>query len=134
MVAFGDHLAEGVAVDPRQVTVQDHDVVGVDVELGRRLKTVVRGVHRHALVAQALDQDVGERSRVFDDEHPHAGTAVRASGRPMLTRSPPSGRADRSRVPPWASAIAATIDSPRPAPWPDPVRSAPRRRNGWASC
>ena len=29
--------------------------------------------------------------------------------------------------------MAATIDRPSPEPWSDPVRSAPSRRNGWAS-
>ena len=45
----------------------------------------------------------------------------------------PSGRASRSRRPPWAAAIAATIDSPSPEPVSEPVRSAPSRWNGRAS-
>ncbi len=33
-------------------------------------------------------------------------------------------------VPPWATAMDRTIDSPRPDPW--PIRSRPSpRRNGW---
>ena len=59
LTAVGDHLAEHVAVDARQVPVQDDDVVGVEVELGRRLEAVVRGIHRHALIPQALDQHLG---------------------------------------------------------------------------
>jgi hypothetical protein len=78
VVTFGDHLAEGVAVDAWQVTVEDDHVVGVDVELGRGLEPVVGCVHGHALVAQAFDQDVGERACVLDHQDPHAETPARA--------------------------------------------------------
>ena len=49
-----------------------------------------------------------------------------------MTHRPPSGRARRSRVPWWARVMAATMERPRPLPWPVPVRSAPRRRKGCA--
>ena len=65
--------------------------------------------------------------------HPPDGLRC-ASGSAMPTRRPPPGLACRSRVPPWAAAMAATIDRPSPEPLSEPVRSAPSRRNGWASC
>ena len=134
-VVLGDHLAEGVTVDAGQVAVEDDDVVGVEVELGRGLQPVAGGVHRHALVAQALGQDISERPRVLDHQHPHAVTptlvARAASGSAMLTRRPPSVLARRSSEPPWAATMAATIDRPSPSPLSEPVRSAPSRRNGW---
>ena len=53
----------------------------------------------------------------------------------IATRSPPSVTGLRARaLPPCTSAIEATIESPSPAPLSEPVRSAPRRRNGWVSC
>ena len=61
VTTVGDHLAQGVAVNTGQVTVEYHDVVEVEVELLGCRQTVVRGVHRHALVPQALHQDVGQR-------------------------------------------------------------------------
>ena len=60
LVAGGDHLAEGVAVDAGQVAVEDDHVVGVDVEFGRGFQPVVGDVHGHALIAQALG-DHGRR-------------------------------------------------------------------------
>ena len=130
VLAVGDHLAERIAVDARQVAVEDDHVVAVEVELGRRLQAVVRGVDRHALVAQALDQHVGERPGVLDHQHPHAGTPDHGprpggGGRSTLARSPPPGLASRSSRPSCASAIAATIDRPRPEPLSVPIRSAP---------
>ena len=62
---------------------------------------------------------------------PGAGAGM-VTGSVTLARSPPSGRASSRSPPPCASAMAATIDRPRPAP-PGPVRSAPSRRNGWPS-
>src|SRR5262245_58700742 len=115
-------------MDAWQVAVKDHDVVGVGIELGGRVQPVVSGVDGHALIAQALDEQLRERPRALDSEHPRArapaGTSSTAGSR-MLTPRPPSRRACRSSDPPWASAMAATIDSPRPEPSSEPVRSAP---------
>ena len=134
VVPLGDHLTQGVAMDSRQVAVEHHHVVGVELELGRGLQPVVGGIDGHALVAQALDQHVGQRPGVLHHQDPHAGTpagtASVASGSVMATRRPPPGLACRSRVPRWAEAMAATIDSPSPAPSSEPVRSARSRRNG----
>ena len=60
VAVLGDHLAERVAVDSGQVTVKDDHVVGVDVELGRGLQPVVGRVYGHALVPEALDEDIGQ--------------------------------------------------------------------------
>jgi len=56
--AIGDHLAQCVAGDARQVAVKHHHVVGVEVQLGGRLEAVVRCVDGHPLIPQALDQHV----------------------------------------------------------------------------
>ena len=123
-------------MDARQVPVEDDHIVGVDVELGRGFQPVAGDVHCHALVAQALGQYVGEGPRVLGHQHSHSATPARgvvvaaagaASGSPMAARRPPSGRARRSSVPPCASAMAATIESPRPAKrasWPGTLQYA----------
>src|SRR5216683_2092438 len=142
LVAGGDHLAEGVAVDTGQVAVEDDHVVGVDVESGRGFQPVAGDVHGHALVSQALGYPVGKGAGVLGHQDPHTGTtawlavmaaARGASGSVIVTVRPPPGLACSCREPRCASVIAATIDRPSPAPSSEPVRSAPSRRNGWAS-
>jgi len=100
VLTVGDHLAQRVAVNAGQVPVEHDDIVGTEVELGGRLQPVVGHVHRHALIAQALDQDLGQRPGVLDDQHSHAGTpAFGAGGRAAADgswtqmRSPPSSLA-----------------------------------------
>ncbi len=86
LVVLGDHLAQGVAMDSRQVAVENDHVVAVDVELGRGLQPVAGHIHGQALVAQALDQDIGEGPRVLDHQHPHVVFPARFRG-----ASSPSG-------------------------------------------
>jgi hypothetical protein len=88
-----------VTVDRGEVAVQDDDVVGVQIELCGGLEAFVGDVDRQPFVLQAFDQRVGQRARVFDDEHSHVA-APAASGNPIATRNPPSSRAARSSVPP----------------------------------
>jgi hypothetical protein len=65
LIAGGDHLAEGVAVQAGQVAVEHDNVVAVSVQLGRRGEPVPRHIHRHALIARPFGQHVGERSRII---------------------------------------------------------------------
>src|SRR5581483_3075532 len=108
-----------------------------EVDLLHRLKAVVCDVDGDSLIAQAFGDPVGMARDVFDDEHPHvAATAslrMVAAGSVICTRRPPSARAWSSRLPACAAVTAATIDSPSPWPFCDPVRSCVRRLNGWAS-
>jgi hypothetical protein len=46
---------------------------------------------------------------------------------------PPPGRGWSDSSPSWARAIDATMESPRPAPPPVPVRAEPRRSKGRCS-
>src|ERR1700727_1687259 len=136
--AVDDDLAELIAVDAGEVAVEDDDLVGVKVDLRHRLGPVVCDVDGDSLVAHSFCDPVGVARHVLDDEHPHvAATASRwmvAAGRVIWTRRPPSARAWSSRLPACAVATAATIDSPSPWPFCDPVRSCLRRLDGWASC
>ena len=124
---MGDELAELVAVDAGEVAVEQHDVIGGQVDLCDRLVAVVGDVDGHALVAQALGDPVGVAGNVLDDQDPHlvapASCWIAAPGSVIWTRSPPSGRACSSRLPSCAAATAATIERPRPWPSCDPVRS-----------
>jgi len=96
VLTVGNHLAQRVAVNAGQVPVEDDDVVGTEIELGGRLQPVVGHVHRHALIAQALDQDLGERPGVLDDQHSHAGTPASGADR----RAAADGSSTRTRSPP----------------------------------
>ena len=60
-----------------EVAVQHDHVVGVEVELGSAGESVVGDVDGHALVAQALGDQVRELRLVLDDQDPHAGTGAR---------------------------------------------------------
>ena len=134
---LGDHAANDVPVHPGEVAVENDHVVLVYVELGGCLEPVIGDVHGHPLVLQAVDQGVGQGTRVFDDEDSHArapAADLTARGRVIARRSPPSPNASRRSVPPWTSMIDETIASPIPTPLSDPVRSAPTRRKGWVSC
>src|SRR6516165_5064243 len=143
LAALGDHPADRVTVHPGQVAVEDDDVIGVDVELGRRVPAFVRHINGHAVIPQALGDAIGQALCVLDDQHPHAGarrgtgapaSAGTARGSSMITWKPPVVGAYSCSLPPWISAMAATIDSPRPLPRSEPVRSVPSRWNGWVSC
>jgi hypothetical protein len=129
VLALGDHPAERVTVDPGEVAVQDDDVVAVQIELHGRLEAFVGDVDRHPFVLQAVDQRVGQRTRVFDDESPHVA-APAASGNPIATatrlRHARRGRACR-REP-----RRSRRRSPAPGRRRDPSRSARRRRDGRA--
>src|SRR5215467_15491901 len=64
------------------------------------------------------------------------GDGPAACGKPAWTPSPPPVSAFAWSQAPCASAMAPTIDSPRPRPSRVPVRSAPPRWNGsnsWAT-
>src|SRR6185437_6678644 len=136
--ATGYDLAELIAVHTGEVAVEDDDVVGVEVDFRHRLAAVVCDVDRDSLVTQPFGDPIGVAGYVFDDQHPHvAATAslrIVAAGSVICMRRPPSARAWSSRLPACAAATAATIDSPSPWPFCDPVRSCLRRLNGWASC
>ena len=101
-----------------EVAVEHDYVVGVEVEPGGAGEPVVGDVDGHALVAEALADQVRELRLVLDDQDPHAGTGVggrRCGGRQGDLHAQSSLRAARSSsAPPCASATAATIDSPRP--------------------
>ena len=79
-------------MDAGQVAVEHDDVIGVEAELGRRLQPVMRGVDGHALVAQALDQHVGERPGVLDHQDPHAVHPARATRPGRRAGCRPAGR------------------------------------------
>ena len=119
IVRVGDHAAERVAVQAGEVAVEHDYVVGVEVEPGGAGKPVISDVDGHALVAEALGDQVRELRLVLDDKNPHAdrgfAAAGVAAGSVICTRSPPCGRAWSSSAPPCASATAATIDSPNDA-------------------
>src|SRR4029077_12773952 len=53
-VRFCDHPAQGVAVDSREIAVEDDDVIRVEVELALGLGPVVGDVDGDPLVAQAF--------------------------------------------------------------------------------
>src|ERR1035441_8051873 len=99
------------------VAVKDDHLVGGEVEFGGGFVPVVGDVDSHPLVAEAFRDRVRECWHVLNDQNSHpvpptGGTCV-AQGRVIWTRSPPSGRAWRSSVAPWAAATAATIESPK---------------------
>ena len=50
LVRIDDHPAQRVAVDSREVAIQDDDVVRVEVKLRRGLVTIVGDVNRDPLV------------------------------------------------------------------------------------
>lgn len=64
-----------------------------------------------------------------------AGPAWWGSGAGKVTSicSPPFGWGRAVTVAPWASAMAWTMDRPRPRPSPQLVRCGPSRWNGWKS-
>jgi hypothetical protein len=64
--------ADRVAVDARQVTVEDDDVVGVQQRLLDGGRAVVGDIRADALVAQAVGDVVGQFGLILDHEHPHA--------------------------------------------------------------
>jgi hypothetical protein len=83
-------------VDPRQVAVEHHHVVGVDRELGRGVLSVIGDVDRHALVAKAFGDVVSETMHVFGDEDSHRrvdSTSDLAAGSSTVTCRPPDSRA-----------------------------------------
>ena len=51
IVMFGDRSADGVTVEAWEVSVEDDDVVVVQVELGECFETVVGDIDGHRLVA-----------------------------------------------------------------------------------
>jgi len=65
-------------VDPREVAVEHHDVVGDDPRLEERLRAVGRDVDGHALAPQAA-RDRGRDPRlVLGDQHAHGRDGIRA--------------------------------------------------------
>jgi len=66
LVAADEHLADRVAVKPREVAVKDDDVVGVEVEFAGGVEAVVGDVDGDALVAQPFGDVVGQRADVLD--------------------------------------------------------------------
>ena len=102
-VAVRDHPANGVPMEPREVAVEHDDVVRVDVQLGRRLQSVIGHVDGHSLVSEPLRYDISQRPRVLDDQdsHARAPTAWRTgSGSSTTAHRPPVLRAWSSSVPP----------------------------------
>src|SRR6202034_1801644 len=79
-VAFGDHLAEGVAVDAGQVAVEHDDLVGVGVEFGGGVDSVVGDVDGETLVAQPFGHVVGQAVHVFHDQDPHVLASAVSAG------------------------------------------------------
>jgi hypothetical protein len=67
----GDHPADGVAVHPRQVTVEHQHVVVVQVELEGGVHAVIGDVDGHALIAQAFGDIVGQPLDILGDQDPH---------------------------------------------------------------
>ena len=134
---LSDLSADLVTVQSRKVAIEDDHVVAVHVLLGDGVQAVIRDVDGHAFVAKPLGDVVRKAHHVFDDEHSHTEPPISigcpARGSANVTRRPPSARARRSSVPPWAFAIAATIERPRPNPSSEAVRSTPSLRNGSAS-
>src|SRR5262249_47077402 len=140
-----------VAVQGRQVPVEDDHVVVVDLGHFQAAGAVVGDVDGHPPPPQPARERAGELGFVLDDEHPHralrsqvlpgasgsmagpgGGSAV-ASGKRTLPDSPPPGAATAGTVAPCAEAPACTIDRPTPLPRAEPVRSGASRRNGWKS-
>jgi hypothetical protein len=113
---FGDHPADRVAMESGEVSVEDDDVVLVQVEFGRGDEAVVGDIDGHGLVPESLGDVVGETSHVFDNENSHPAAPVLdgavARGSSTITVKPPAGPAWRSSVPRCAVAIAATIARP----------------------
>ena len=128
-----------VAVDAGEVAVEHDDVVGVDVELCSGLVAVVGDVDGDSLVAQAL----GDPVRVAAARPRRPGLSCRSGWRRV-------GVAAAGSVIWTQPALCAGVELERcrrarrrrrrrsrgPSPWPfcEPVRSAPKRLNGWASC
>src|SRR5260370_27609630 len=59
-----------VAVHPRQVPVQHHDVVAGQGEVAERLVPVVGDVDRHALTAQPGHERASHRLEILNHHHP----------------------------------------------------------------
>jgi hypothetical protein len=92
VLALGDHAADGVAVPCVEVAVQHDGVVGVEVQLCRRLEAVVGDINGHLFVLHSLDERVSEGARVLNDEDPHAdapAAVLTARGRESATLPPP---------------------------------------------
>ena len=70
--AMGDDPAQAVAVDAREVAIEQDDVVGVEIDLRDRFVAVVGDVDRDPLVAQPFCDPIGVAGYVLDDEDSHS--------------------------------------------------------------
>jgi hypothetical protein len=61
-----------------KIAVQDDDVVGVDVDLGCGVYTVVGDIDSESLISEPFSDVVGQASDVFHNEHSHAGIPTSA--------------------------------------------------------
>ena len=76
-----DPAADVVAVDHRQVAVEDDDVVVVDADPLQRRGAVVHDVDGHGLPAQPGGHRIGEQLLVLDDEYAHGRLSFRWTAR-----------------------------------------------------
>jgi hypothetical protein len=76
-VGGDDALGDLVAGGPRDVPVEDGDVVGVDIEQLQRGVAVNRDVCRDRFQAQAVADRLCHVELVLDHQHPH-GPMIRA--------------------------------------------------------
>jgi len=81
VLALGEHAADRIAMQTREVAVQHDDVIAVQVELRCRLQPVVGDVNGHPFVVKAIGQRLCERARVLDHEHPHGGASAASADR-----------------------------------------------------
>ena len=88
------------------------------------VRGVLFGVPEASMRAAGVPADAAPCRGSMRLGRPHAGPGGR---KPTSICRPPSGLARVMTVAPWASAIAWTIESPRPWPSPWLVRSVPRR-------
>ena len=73
-----ERAAHVVAVQLGEVAVEDHHVVPVGAGLVQTVQAVGGHIDRHALVAQAVRDPIGQQRLVLDQQHPHPEPPTRS--------------------------------------------------------
>ena len=69
---LGDQrAAHVVAVHAREVTIEHHDVIAQEGDMGERVRSVVGDVDGHALSPEPLGHGIGESPVIFRNQNPH---------------------------------------------------------------
>ena len=66
-----EQAADLIAMDARQIAVEDDDVVLVDRQVTERIGAVQGDIDGHAFLAQAGGDGFGQHLVIFDDEQSH---------------------------------------------------------------